>query len=190
MTKEIVRNENIREDLIKVIEERDDIQWEWRLCYIVPFASLALMICFLLPNVWLGLVAFLPAVYHVVRLIWELRRSRARKKEIRIRIERGDLTVSEEILSHIAEETVYEPHRGHRRSHMANLAYVFYFQSGASWRHYPVKKHYAWSKVYDLTPQGLENTSVAGDTFYYIRLQSDGDIGYIYNKKMFVYKEG
>ena len=189
MTKEIVRNENIREDLLKVIEERDDIQWEWRLCYIVPFATAALCVGFLFSSVWLGLAASVPTVYHIVRLVWELRRSYARKKEIRIRIERGDLTVSEEILSHIAEETVYEPHRGHRRSHMANLAYVFYFQSGASWRHYPVKKHYAWSKVYDLTPQGLENTSVAGDTFYYIRLQSDGDIGYIYNKNFFEYRD-
>lgn len=187
MTKEIVRNENIREDLLRVIQEKDSIQWEWRLCYIVPCAMAALVVCFAWPNVWLGLAAFLPTVYHIVRLIWELRRSRARKKEIQTQIERGNLCVSEEILSHIAEETVYEPHRVQRR--MAELVRVFYFQSGTSWRHPRVEKHYVWSKVYDLSPAGLENTSVAGDTFYYIRLQSDGDIGYIYNKKMFTYRE-
>ena len=189
MTKEILRKENIREDLLKVIRERNDIQWEWRLSYIVPLATLALIFWFAWPMPWLGLVVFFPSVYHIFRLVQKLRMSHAHKKELMSQFERGDLSISEEVLSHISEETVYEPHQGHRRAHTTKLVHIFYFQSGASWRHHPVEKHYAWSKLYDLSPEGLENTSVAGDAFYYVRLQSDGEIGYVYNKKLFEYME-
>ena len=189
MQKELLKKENIREDLLKVIEERKDIHWEWRLCYIAPLISLALLICLIWCQPWLGLLAFLPAVYHIVRLVFALRENRTREKELLSRLERGDLTISEEVLSHIAEETVYEPHVGHRRAHSLKTVQIYYFQSGASWRHHPVEKHYAWSKLYNLSPAGLENTSVAGNVFYYVRLQSDGDIGYIYNKNFFEYRE-
>ena len=189
MQKEILRKENIREDLLKVIGKRKDVVGEWRLCYIVPLISLALIICFVWHQPWLGLLAFLPAVYHIVRLVLALRESRTREKELLSRLERGDLTISEEVLSHIAEETVYEPHVGHRRARSVKTVQIYYFRSGASWRHYPVEKHYAWSKLYNLSPEGLENTSVAGNVFYYVRLQSDGDIGYIYNKNFFEYQE-
>lgn len=190
MQKELLKKENIREDLLKVIEERKDIHWEWRLCYIAPLISLALLICLVWCQPWLGLLVFLPAVYHIVRLILALREIRARKKEILTQLDRGDLTISEEVLSHIAEENVHEPHRGFRHAHSTKMVHTYYFRSGASWRKCATEKHYAWSKLYNLSPAGLENTSVAGNTFYYVRLQSDGDIGYIYNKKMFVYKEG
>ena len=189
MQKEILKKENIREDLLKVIEERKDIEWEWRLCYIVPLISLALLICLVWGQPWLGLLTFLPAVYHIVRLILALRESSARKEEILIQLERGDLTISEEVLSHIAEENVYEPHRGFRRAHSTKMVHTYYFLSGASWRKCAAETHYAWSKLYSLSPAGLENTSVAGNVFYYVRLQSDGDIGYIYNKNFFEYRE-
>ncbi len=189
MQKEILKKENIREDLLKVIEERKNIHWEWRVCYIAPLISLALLICLVWGQPWLGLLAFLPAVYHIVRLFLALRESRTHKKELLTQFDRGDITISEEVLSHIALETVYEPHAGSRRARSAKIVHIYYFRSGASWRNYPVEKHYAWSKLYDMSPKGLENTSVAGDAFYYVRLQSDGEIGYVYNKKLFEYRE-
>lgn len=188
MQKEILRKENIREDLLKVIEERKNIHWEWRLYYIIPTTIVALAVGFLLAP-WWGFAVYLIAAYHIVYLVQELRVNRAHKKKLLTQIERGDISISEEVLSHIALETVYEPHAGRRRARSAKIVHIYYFRSGASWRNYPVEKHYAWSKLYDMSPKGLENTSVAGDAFYYVRLQSDGEIGYVYNKKLFEYRE-
>lgn len=192
MQKEILRKENIREDLLKVIEERKNIHWEWRLYYIIPTTIVALAVGFLLAP-WWGFAVYLIAAYHIVYLVQELRVNRAHKKKLLTQIERGDISISEEVLSHIAVENVYEPHAGHRRgSHRYNSTKpvsFFYFRSGASWRECSAEKHYTWSKLYDMSPKGLENTSVAGDVFYYVRLQSDGEIGYVYNKKLFEYRE-
>ena len=186
MTKEILKNENIREDLLRVIQEKDSIQWEWRLCYIVPCAMAALVVCFAWPNVWLGLAAFLPTVYHIVRLIWELRRSRARKKEIQTQIERGNLCVSEEILSHIAEETVYEPHPGLRGSRATKQVHMLYFESGGSFRIPNVARHYSWSKEYYISTRGLMNITCSGDEFYLISPVRHREIAYVYPCKSFV----
>lgn len=191
MKKEILRKENIREDLLKAIEQRNAVRWEWRMCYIGPLVagSLVMMLCFF-QYWWLGLLTLVPAVYHAVFLVRDLQKNRKITAALRDSLERDEISVSEEILSHIAEEAVYEPHRRGRGARSMKAVQVFYFRSGASWRHYEVAKHYGWSKEFHMTPAGLENTSAAGDAFYFIRLQSDGDVGYIYNKKLFEYKEG
>ena len=191
MKKEILRKENVREDLLKAIEKRDAIRWEWRMCYIGPLVagSLVMMLCFF-QYWWLGLLTLLPVIYHAACLVLDLRKNRKITAALKDSLERDEISVSEEILSHIAEEAVYEPHRHGRGSRSMKAVHVFYFRSGASWRHYEVDRHYGWSREFHMTPAGLENTSVAGDTFYFVRLQSDGDVGYIYNKKLFEYKEG
>jgi hypothetical protein len=190
MKKEILRKENVREDLLKAIEKRDAIRWEWRMCYIGPLVagSLVMMLCFF-QYWWLGLPTLLPAIYHAACLALDLRKNRKITAALKDSLERDEISVSEEILSHIAEEAVYEPHRHGRGSRSMKEVHVFYFRSGASWRHYEVDRHYGWSREFHMTPAGLENTSVAGDAFYFVRLQGMNDVAYLYNKKLFEWKE-
>ena len=98
---------------------------------------------------------------------------------------RKDISISVEELSHISEETASAPSwtGSHRR---VKLNYVWHFTSGAEW----VKPLYfsgffPWSKEYSLGESGFITTSVAGNKFYYVSLQSDPDINFIYPCKFF-----
>lgn len=188
MTRELLKKENIREDLLTVYKSRNAIHGEWRLCYIAPLVGVALAL-FHLRFVWLGVLALVPAAFHAVLLVLDRRKNRRNMAEILDGLDRGEISVSEEILSHIAEEAAYEPHVRGKRIHAAKRIHVFYFRSGGSWRHVETETHYRWSKEFYMTPEGLENTSLAGDTFYVIRLQDQPDVAYIYNKKLFAWEE-
>jgi hypothetical protein len=100
-------------------------------------------------------------------------------------LDRNDISISIEVLSHISEETVYEPHAAGGRSHMTKSITVFYFESGASWRIVRTDRHYDWSPEFYLSNRGLKDTSVRGNEFFYVSLQGHYDISYIYPCKMF-----
>ena len=89
--------------------------------------------------------------------------------------------------SHIAKETVYEPHGQGLEIHLRKTVYDYTFSSGRRWRvpEPTVRKHYAWSKECGVSNKGLEQISVSGNTFYFISLQSDQEISYIYPCKLF-----
>ena len=104
-------------------------------------------------------------------------------------LQRGDISISIEELSHITRETIHEPHfvRSGTRIRRASTREVtmYYFMSGGSWRCPNLSKHYEWSKEYYLSSQGLENISIQGDKFYYVALQGHHDISYVYPCKLF-----
>lgn len=189
MTKEKLTIENARQDLFKVLECRKSNAAVWRFTYIVPITMLAVSIGIILRRIWIGLLIFSVALYHIVRLVVDSRRQSAVQKQLESSVKRGDFSVSKEILSHIAEETIYEPHWGRRTTHTTKIITVYYFSSGAQWRLPWVDKHYEWSKDFYLSSKGLENTSVSGDEFYFISLQGNQEIGYIYNTKLFDFQD-
>ena len=62
---------------------------------------------------------------------------------------------------------------------------VYSFRSGVSWTDWRQQPHYQWSREYRLTPQGLENISVAGNHFYIVSMRDHPEISHIYPCKLF-----
>lgn len=131
------------------------------------------------------LVMVIASIYPTVRLILEKSKRKKMQNTVRSVSTREEISISVEELSHVSEETASAPSwtGSHRR---VKLNYVWHFTSGAEW----VKPLYfsgffPWSKEYSLGEAGFIATSVAGDKFYYVSLQSDPDINFIYPCKFF-----
>lgn len=62
-----------------------------------------------------------------------------------------------------------------------------YFESGAEWE--VPYRNYTWSKVYCLSDNGVENTSLVGDTFYIVQLYESNQTIIAYNTKFFDFKK-
>jgi len=185
MRKEKITLEAIKQDLMKMVNFQLSNKNDWRFSYIVPITLLAVMAGVLLKNVIVGLLIFAVAAYHIVRYVIEYREHKKSKLAIISLVERGEISISNEVFSHIANETIYEPHRVGRRAHATKVITVYYFNSGSSWRVPNVDKHYAWSKEFYISSKGLENISISGDEFYIVSLQSHHEIAYIYPCKNF-----
>lgn len=187
--KEDLTLEHVKQDLLKIVELRGSNISDWRLSYIVPVTLLAVIVGFLLKNVWIGLLIFSVSAYHIVRLVIEARQNRETKKLLKNEIQRGDVAVSIETLDHITQEIIYEPYAGRRSHHVTKEVKFFYFLSGIRWRVPNVITHYPWSKNYSITSKMLDMTAVEGNEFYVISLQSNHEIAYVYNTKFFDFKD-
>ena len=201
MKKEKLTLEAIKQDLMKTVRFQLSNKTDWRFSYIVPITLLAVMIGILLKNVLIGLLIFSIAAYHIVRYVIEYRAYSQKKNAVISMIEREEISISNEIFSHIATETIYEPHRVGRRALATEIIYaplragrralatktitVYYFNGGSSWRLPSVAKHYDWSKDFYISSKGLENISISGDEFYFVSLQANHEVAYIYPCKNF-----
>ena len=185
MKKEKITLEAIKQDLMKMVNFQLSNKNDWRFSYIVPITLLAVMAGVLLKNVIVGLLIFAVAAYHIVRYMIEYREHKKSKLAIISLVERGEISISNEVFSHIANETIYEPHSVGRRTRATKVITIYYFNSGSSWRVPNVDKHYAWSKEFYISSKGLENISISGDEFYIVSLQSHHEIAYIYPCKNF-----
>ena len=188
MKKESLKLENIKKDLQSVAYEKRGNAEEWRFSYIVPFTALAVLVGILFESIPLGLLAFSLAAYQIFLFVRETKKHRDIKKALNGAIERGDISISMEILSHVSEETIYEPHihtRGGRIDRdVTKDVSVLYFMSGGSWR-IPKGRLYEWSSDYYLSPEGLKNISVQGNEYFYVCLQGYYDVAYAYPGKFF-----
>ncbi|MBQ8416923.1 MAG: hypothetical protein IJX13_08545 [Clostridia bacterium] len=187
MGKDTLTLSNITNDLKSIAFFNFSNMADWRFAYIVPITLLALLIGFLLKNIWLGFLIFLFAVYHIVRFVMEYKNHRARKQALNSRLERGEISISIEKLSHITEEMIYEPYTSFTgRGRSAKQVTFYHFHSGVSWRVPSGKIHYEWSKDYHMSSKGLENISISGNDFFYISLQGYHDVVYVYPCNCFV----
>ena len=196
MKKEILTKENIKHDLLISIKANYSNKADWRFSISLPLAILAILSGILLKNIWIGLLIFSFAAYQMVRYIIAEKKFNAQIKAAKDAVMREDFIVSIETLDKVREETIYEPHvHGYgshvhtRHAHTTNDVYFFYFRSEIKWRMPEIRRHYAWSKDYYISSEGLNNTSVSGNEFYFIRLESDPKIAYIYNTKFFEFDE-
>lgn len=185
MKKETLTLQNVKNDLRRVAQYNISNAEEWRLSYIIPITLLAVSLGVLLERIWVGLIIILFALPHVYFYVVEIKGYKKKKRALVSAMDRGDVSVSVETLSHIAEETIYEPHSHGRKNHSTKTATFFHFMSGGSWRLPRVLEHYAWSKDFRLSRKGLKNTSVQGDEFFRISLQGYLDVAYIYPCKFF-----
>lgn len=186
MKKETLSLLYVKQDLERSLKFTVSNKSEWRQAYYVPITAIALIVGIYLKNVWIGLLIFSFAAYHIVRYVLESREYRALKKEILDALSRGDISVSVEKLDHIAEDRIYEPHFGKTNSKLVSF---FYFESGRSWRLPNIVKHYKWSREYCVSNEGLRNISLQGDKFYFVSLQGYDEVAYIYPFKTFVLDE-
>ena len=185
MKKEKLALGAIKQDLMKICVFQLSIKTVWRFVYIIPITLLAITVGILIKNVFVGLLIFSIAVYHIIRYAFEYREYIQKKNMIISLIERGEISISKVIFSHIANEIIYEPHRFGRRAHSTKTITVYYFNGGCSWRVPDVFDHYTWSKEFYISSRGLENISIDGDEFYFVSLQANHEIAYIYPCKNF-----
>ena len=176
---------SIKHDLMKVLSEQMYNKEEWRMHYIIPITVFAIAAGIFFKNVFVGLLIFLFAAYHIYKYVIELIEYNKAKKEILDSLDRGDVSIDVDVFSHVADETIYEPHHAGRRSRSTKTIKLFYFEGGLSWRVPTVVHHYSWSKEFYISTKGLDNMSVAGNEFYFVRLQKYPDVSYIYPCKIF-----
>ena len=183
MKKECLTLHNIQQDLEYIAFEKISKLDDSHLAYILPITALAVLIGILLKNILIGLLIFSVAVYHIICYIPERKKYTDKRKATLDILQRGNISISVEQLSHIARETIYEP-SPHSKSSTKEVKY-YHFDGGRSWRDYFPYEHYSWSAEYHLSPKGLENISLQGDEFFYISLKGRHDIAYIYPCKLF-----
>ena len=184
MKKEKLTLDNIKKDFQKIANWQLDVKSEGHLVYIFTILGLVL-VAGIVVHVLLGVVISLLAVYPIFLLVSEERNNKRHRRAILDLVDRGDVSVSVEKLSHIAKQTVYEPRRNGRRTRTTKEATFFYFEGGSSWRVPEVYRHYEWSMELYYSTEGLCNVSVEGNEFYYVSVQGEPDVCYIYPCKFF-----
>lgn len=185
MTKETLTLDGIRKDLLKIVSEQMSNKEDWRLSFIAPIALLAIFFGILFKDIFIGLLIFSCSGYQIYRYAKEIADCVKKKKMLSLALARGDISISTETLSHIAEEAVLEPRVVARHRRSVKFIKVYYFEGGSSWRTILVDKHYSWSREHHITQWGLENISVKGNEFFVVRLQQHQNISYIYPCKLF-----
>jgi hypothetical protein len=187
MKKEILTLDGIRHDLEEVVANQGAISKRRGYVYIVPLLVIFMGAAVALKSPWIGLVGLIPVSYLAIVLTRDYMAYCSKKRAVYSMILRGDVSVSVERFSHVAQEILYEPHRNSLmgRAFMTKEAVFYHFESGLSWREPLVREHYKWSREFYLSPKGLENLTLAGDEFYFVSLQGHPDVSYIYPCKTF-----
>ena len=185
MKKETLTKDNIKHDLILSIQSNYVNKSEWRFEAAFAITLLAIITGFLLKNIWIGLAIFTPAVYQIVRYIISEKKFKSKVRAAEDAVAREEFIISLETLEKVRQETIYEPHTYGGKRYSTREAYVFYFVSDIKWRMPGIAKHYEWSKEYYISSAGLNNTSVSGNEFYFVKLESDPKVSYVYNTKFF-----
>ena len=185
--KELLNLDHIKHDLATVVKDQSSVTEDRYSYYIIPIIMIAVVLTFGFQLIWLGIAVFALAAFLIVRYILAVKPHRNHAKAIKACLNRGDIAISVETLSHIATETVDEPSYTERKRKPRPYRVIvnYHFESGASWRVPKVDKHYKWSKEYYFSTQGLDNISVPGNEFYLISLQGHHEISYIYPRKFF-----
>ena len=190
MTKETLTDEFIRQDVlgneVKKAKANDGKSLVW-IAPIVGVAVAAGYFVHVLLGVLIGLTAIVPLYFYF--------KQNKEDNDVIFEVEHdGEFVVEIDTLSHIARETVYEPH-SHRSYTRPNRSHVDYTKTvtvlkfhNSEWRVPETDRLYPWSKEMYISPQGLENTTLRGDKFYVVRRKGSHEVAYAYNMKFFTYK--
>ena len=185
MKKELLTTDNIKHDLLLSIQSNYVNKSEWRLTSSFAITLFAITTGVFLKNIWIGLAIFTPAVYQIVRYVITEKKFKNKVRAAEDAVNREEFIISLETLEKVREETIYEPHTYGSKHRSTKEVLFFYFTSGIKWRMPRIAKHCEWSKEYYISSAGLNNTSVSGNEFYFIKLESDPTVSYVYNTKFF-----
>lgn len=156
MKKDRITVDAIKADFLKIAKCQMSHKTDWRIFYIIPITLIVLLVGILLKNILVGLLGFSVAAYHIVRFVIEYRNYKAKKLAISQICGRGDISISTETFSHVANDDVYEPHLVGRRAKPKKIITLYYFNGGSSWRVPETNKHYEWSRDLFISSKGLE----------------------------------
>ncbi len=186
MTKEILTDEKIRQDVLGNEVKKANVNDNKTLVWIMPIAVAAIL-AGVYVHVLFGVAIGLLVIFPIYLYFKQNREDNDTIFEVQ---HDGKLIVEIDTLSHITTETVYEPHSvgyaGRRHTQYHKTVTVFVFHNG-TWRVPETEKLYAWSKEMYISPKGLENTSLQGDKFYIVRRLGNAEVAYVYNTKFFTY---
>ena len=188
MQKETLTLDAIKKDLKLIIDKQysnKSERWIFATLYLT-MATVGIGVLFkdAIPAI---LFFLLLGTYPIWRYVKERRAYSANKKALLETWRRAQISITVLKFSHKSEELIYEPHyhTASNDAHSCKPIHVYYFENGASWRLPIVWCHYKWSKEFSLSPQGLDNLAYKGSEFYFVRLQAQQDIAYVYPCLMF-----
>ena len=188
MTKEILTDEAIRQDVLGNEVKKAKANDKKTLIWVAPIAVAAIAVginIHVILGVLIGLVAIVPIYLY-------FKQNKA-DSDVVFEVEHDcEFVVEIDTLSHIDQQTVYEPHShynslGGSKTHLTKSVPVLVFHN-AQWRVPETEKLYAWSKEMYISPEGLQNTALRGDKFYIVRRFGNAEVAYAYNTKFFDYK--
>ena len=185
MNKETLTLFNIKKDLYRKARSQLSNMEDWRLTLTSLLIGTAFALGIRFNSLWIGLVIFSPAVYHIFWFFVAKKEYKAQIKSIQRTIDRAGISISIEKLSHITRDTVYEPYTRRRKVGWTKTITVYHFESGNSWRAPRFGTLYDWSTTHYLSCKGLEDISAKGNEFFYISLQGYPDVIYVYPCKLF-----
>ena len=64
---------NVQQDLLRIVKWELENKLEWRRCFIVPITLIAVILGFVSHRLWVGMVVFLVAGYHIFYLIKDIK---------------------------------------------------------------------------------------------------------------------
>ena len=188
MQKETLTLDAIKKDLKLIIDEQysnKSERWIFAMLYLtMATVGIGVLLKDAIPAI---LFFLLLGTYPIWRYVKERRTHSTNRKALLDTWQRGQISITVLKFSHKSEELIYEPHY-HAvldDAHSHKPIHVYYFENGASWRIPSVWYHYKWSKEFNLTPKGLDNLAYKGSEFFFVRLQAQQDITYIYPCLMF-----
>ena len=177
MQKEKLTLENIKKDLHRSTGEKGSNDVERYIYGLLMSVLLSAVACFGLKMVWFGAIALLLAAYFVVKLCLIQRKKDAADKQVEDADDRLDIAISVEKLSHLSTETERTYVAG--RTHYSEVWWLN-FMSGVSWRIPEGNMLYSWSKEYYLSPVGMKNSAGPGNEYYFVTLQRNAEVSFVY----------
>ena len=184
MKKEKLTKEQIQSDLLLHEKRRFWDRSRWLVDCAIGFALIPIPFCVLFQTLWIALPFGLMIAVLVGVLLRELTVWHLRSKRIRA----GAFTVGTGSYSGTADEWLFRPSIGRGRFCFHDRVRFWQFSNG-QWQVFFPANHYAWSKLYAMSHQGLENVTLEGDEYYTVCLLGDTDLGYVYPTKLFDYEK-
>ena len=177
MQKERLTLENIKKDLHLSTGGKGTKDVDRYVSVMLSTVLLSVVFYFGLKMVWFGTAALLLAAYFVVRLCLIQMKKDLADKQVEGTDDRLDIAISVEKLSHFSAETETTHFGG--RTHYSEVWWLN-FMSGVSWKIPKGGMLYSWSKEYYLSPTGMKNIAVPGNEYYFVTLQRNAGVSFVY----------
>lgn len=184
MQKEILTPSNCKKDLAPQATEKFNpfliaaLSMLWLLCGVTGIFSFAMESgdgSGITMTVMLVVMGAVPLVLYITDVLT----APARAKKLAQKVALLEIEFIEDTLERAFEDVLH-------RSKRVEVFYVLSFQNFGRYR-VPAQQHYAWSELYSMSPDGIYNTSIIGDTFYIAIRKGDPKKTplWVYNAKLF-----
>ena len=190
MKKELLTSVNIEKDIIAFKKKPKNTRFSsLRILVAILLISLLVIIYAFSFIHWIvGIASLLLPVIALTVFLPHIRAEKLYKNTVSC----GEYTIITDTLVNVGKETVVEQNRyqsllmGRRHDHLYIKDAEFLYFSSRKWQ--IPSKCYEWSALYNMSREGISNTSINGDEFYLVILNDTQEICVAYNAKLFEYK--